>query len=160
MLLFALGCAPAELTVGLPSSTETTVDSAVGPAADPDLTVWTGVRELSGDCEATLTEEGEALEAGWDYYDWLQAECPSCDLFYLVRVSPEEVCDLRVTQEVLRGLDLDDPDAVEVVGFDNQGVQRFDDQATLQGLTLSYEYTLEYEGTRIDVAGRVDFPPL
>ena len=130
MLLFALACAPTELSVGLPSVLDDTGDTASldtgdGPAPEPDLTVWNGVRELSGDCEATLSEQGEALEGGWDYYDWLQSECPGCDVFYLVRVSPEEVCDLRVTQEVLRGLDLDDPDAVDVVGFDNRGVQDF-----------------------------------
>jgi len=163
MLLLLLACEPTPLTVGIPdtgSAPDDTGDSRdTEEQKSPDFTYWEGERSLSGgDCSATLSEEGGALEADWQYYDWLESSCPECDVFYAIDVSPSEVCGgIPVAQEVLRGLDVDDPDHVGVYGFSNEGAHALDEEGSLEGLTLSYLYEREVQDTLFTIAGTVTF---
>ncbi len=164
MLLLLLACDPTALTVGEPDDTAPPPDDT-SEARDteeertPDFSYWEGERAISGgDCSATLSEEGGALEADWEYYDWLEDSCSDCDIFYAINVGPPEVCGgINVSQEVLRGLDVDDPEQVGVYGFRNDGAYVIDDDGTLEGLTLSYDYETEVQDIDFTILGTVNF---
>lgn len=140
---------------------ETQDTGEVEPEEEPDYSVWIGERYLdNGDCDGVLTEDGLKLTRDnfdGDIMDWLEDNCPSCDHFYELYVSPSEICGVGVTTTTYRAveLDADRGDAV-VYQVSNNGFEELDDRADFDGWTIEYNY----EVAGFDIDGTVEFPEL
>ena len=136
---------------------DTDADTDVGP--EPDFTVWDGSRtffyDYAGGCEDTATESGTAIQEGDSGYQDLLALCPSCDWFYLVYVSPDQVCGwVDLATETYRGLELGEDSAV--VWRLDYGEASELAEGEYDGWTIDYYY--EIEDYWMEVTGQVVFP--
>jgi hypothetical protein len=136
---------------------DTDADTDVGPEAD--YTVWDGTRvfyyDYAGGCEDTVYESGEAIMEGDAEYQDLAAICPSCDFYYLVSVTPDQVCGwIDIATETYRGLELSE-DRATVWRLDYGDATELD-EGVFDGWTIDYAY--EIEDYWMEVTGQVVFP--
>lgn len=169
-LILILSCTPSSGSVSVDTGSlieadadtdaDTDSDTDVDTPPEPDTSVWIGERDLRYDgCEETLSEEGFELDDSWEYYEYVQDECPKCNHFYEVDVWPEQACGLGISTTVYRGLILDaDEGHAEVWGFSNNGTSEYDDNADFDGMNVDYAYDV-YDGA-VEIVGRINFPEL
>jgi hypothetical protein len=146
------------------SDTDADADADADTDADtdvpqPDFTVWEGTRnfyyDYGGGCDDTVTETGTAIQEGDAGYSELERLCSDCDWFYMVNVSPDEVCGwVDMATETYRGLVIDD-DQVEVWRLD-YGDATLLDTGDFDGWTIDYFY--EIDDYWMEVTGQVVFP--
>lgn len=158
--------APSGETGETGDSTETGAETAEEPA--PDYALWRGSRRFTAesdywDCDEETNEFGEELTDG-DELDAMRDACPSCERFYEVGVSPDEVCDyVGLADPAYRGLVLGDGwAAVYSFSFeswdDEVEATLLDSEADFDGWTITYDYEVDFYSTELAVAGVVTFP--
>lgn len=142
------------------TDTDADTDADTDVLPEPDYTVWDGMRNFFyesdwSSCDDDVYETGSAIQAGDPDFDELQGMCPSCDWFYLVNVSPDQVCDwIDIATETYRGLDLGSTSAT-VYRLDYERPEELA-EGSFDGWTIEYSYE---SSTSIQVTGQVVFPP-
>jgi hypothetical protein len=126
---------------------------------EPDYSVWEGTRnfyyDYGGGCDDTVTETGTAIQEGEPERHELERLCPDCAWFYLVHVSPDEVCGwVDMATETYRGVVFSD-DQAEVWRLD-YGQATLLDTGDFDGWTIDYFY--EIDDYWMEVTGQVSYP--
>jgi hypothetical protein len=133
-------------------------DADTDTTPQPDYTVWDGTRtfyyDYGGGCEDTVVEHGDAIQDGDAGYDELADMCPSCDWYYRVEVSPDEVCGwVDIATETYRGLQFSG-DRVIIWRLDYGEANELA-QADFDGWSIEYYY--EIEDYWMEVFGALSF---
>ncbi|MCK6522310.1 hypothetical protein L6R49_12815 [Myxococcota bacterium] len=136
------------------------------PEPVPDTSRYTGelifsYDHWSSDCAGdTVIEEATAVSE--DDAAAMKAACPSCTLFYEIKLDKAEVCSwINVEENDYRGLALGDGWAFVYRFNEDKGdftAELLDSTATFDGWTVKFDTTFDYWGVDVQVVGAYTFP--
>lgn len=138
------------------------------PEPVPDTSRYSGelvfsYDHWSSDCAGDTVLE-EAVAVSESDAAAMKAACPSCSLFYEVKLDKNEVCSwINIEENDYRGLALGDGWAFVYRFTEDKGefsAELIDSTATFDGWTVSFDTSFDYWGVDVQLVGDYTFPEL